>query len=92
VCELSDSTNRCTANLSRTSASNSKLLGNLIGKVYTRFRNPESFGRTEAHASHGRFTPAAKLQSRATIESRISAGLPLDGGESEGNPVALTHK
>ena len=34
-------------------------------------------------ASYGRNIPAAKLQSRATIGSRV-AGLPFDGGESEG--------
>src|SRR6266478_2068661 len=52
---------------------------------------PGSFGRREAHASHGRIFPATKPQSRATIGSRVS-GPPLDDGESEGNLTAYTGK
>ena len=40
----------------------------------------------ERPRSHGRITPAAKPQSRATIGSRVS-GLALDGGGSEGNSL-----
>src|SRR5713101_8442791 len=50
---------------------------------------PGSFGRTEAHASHGRIITTAKPQSRATIVTRVS-GPPLDGGESEGNLTGYT--
>ncbi len=42
--------------------------------------------RREAHASHGWGNPEAKLRSRATVRSR-TAGVTLDGGESDGNPA-----
>jgi len=37
---------------------------------------PGSFGRREAHASHGWMNPAAKPRSRAIIGSRISGLAP----------------
>jgi hypothetical protein len=87
-CELSKSGNRCTPIFILNLYLEFVAIRKIDWQGSLRFRNPGSFGRRETHASHGRFTPAAKLQSRATIGSRVSAGLALDGGESEGNPVA----
>ena len=47
------------------------------------FVAPGRFGRREAHASHGGDTPAAEAADTERPSGAASAGLTLDGGQSE---------